>query len=343
MAEASVISQFPTSSANLIFNNLEADTRLDSSLRVNLTLRGVTGLMLIPVSTGTTWLGALLLEAHQGQTFTGDQARLCRSVADQTALVVDSQTLFRRARESAEHEHALRDLAAALSSTLDPYHVLGLALDNIGRFLPCDAANILLIEEGVARPVAARGYGAQGVDETRLFSDVRLPVNDVSSLRQMAVTRQPLIIPDTGAYPDWVVSPETGWVRSYAAAPLAVGEEVLGFINLDSATPHAFTEAHTVLLQAITQQTAIAVKNAQLYQESRRRLDTAAAVSKITTGLQRSPSIDGVLENTVRTLQEILAGYDIAVRLTGEPQDVEMPGGGMELPGGDAEPPTGDQ
>jgi GAF domain-containing protein len=117
MGEAPVLSQFPGSDANLVFNDLEADSRLDSSLRVSLTLQGINALMLIPVSTGITWLGTLLLEAHQGQEFADAQARLCRNIADQMALIVASQRLLQQA-EQLYHESRRRAEAAGVVSQL---------------------------------------------------------------------------------------------------------------------------------------------------------------------------------------------------------------------------------
>ncbi len=312
---APIIAQFPGSRANLIFNDLEADSRLDSSVRVQLTLQGVNALMMIPVTTGTTWLGAALLEARQGQSFSGEQARLCRNIADQTALIIDSHLLLMRAQEAAERERVLRDLAAALSSTFDPDQILGLLLDHIGRLLPYDAASILIVEDGFAKPAATRGYAGQGADETALHA-LNIPIQQVVHLKQMADTKQPRVIEDTRSFPDWADTPETHWVRSCVSAPIYIEDEVIGFINLDGAMPRSFTPEHASLLQTFADQAAVAIKNALLYQESRRRAEAAAAVSRLTAQLQRAPSVDGVMQATVRALRETLGEYEVTVRLS---------------------------
>src|SRR6185436_16483624 len=110
------------------------------------------------------------LEGLNGQSFTSDQARLCRNIADQAALVVDSQLLLQRAQQGAEREYALRNTASALSSTLDPDVVLKIVLENLERVLPHDAANILIVdvEHGDARPMVTKGYAERGIDEDQL-------------------------------------------------------------------------------------------------------------------------------------------------------------------------------
>jgi GAF domain-containing protein len=307
-----------------MFNDIKTDRRLDDALRAELSGRGVNALMLIPLSTGMTWLGALLLEATSGQTFTGDQARLCRNIADQAALVVDSQLLLFRAQQAAEREHALRDTAAALSSTLDPDTLLGVVLDNLGRVLPHDAANLLIMDGDFARPRLIRGYAEQGIDED-IVMQFRVPIQYADNLRRMRDERQPFIIADTRTYPGWVDNEVTHWVRSYAGAPVFVGDTLLGFISLDSATPGLYTEEHSALLQTFADQAAIAIQNAQRYEETQRRIQHEQMVGEIAAELQHAHTIEAVLETAARSLQQTLGNYDVAVRLTGEPERQSLP------------------
>ncbi|PJF33018.1 MAG: histidine kinase, partial [Candidatus Thermofonsia Clade 1 bacterium] len=56
--------------------------------------------------------------------------------------------------------------------------------------------------------------------------------------------------------------------RSYLAAPLCIGESVIGFLHLDSFTPHFFTALHAERLSAFVDQAAIALDNARLHQKA---------------------------------------------------------------------------
>jgi GAF domain-containing protein len=339
--EAPVLSQFPLSRANLMFNDMKSDIRLDEALRSRYTDAGVNALMMIPVSTGMIWLGALLIEARQGQVFTNDQARLCRNVADQAALIIDSQLLLKRAQDAADREHALRDMAAALSSTLNREAIFDIVLDSIERGIPHDAANILILEGGVVRAAAIRGYARQGIDETALRG-LRIPVDQASNLRQMVETREPYVVKDTRTFPDWVDTPVTNWVRSYIGVPIYLEEEVIGFISLDSATPDYFDADTASYLQAFADQAAIALKNAQLYQESIRRAEAAADLAGLSERVQLAPNVEGVMETAVRTLQEILGEYDVRLRLAPQTEDTarRLLAGAAAEPEKDVEPGT---
>jgi 3',5'-cyclic-nucleotide phosphodiesterase len=63
-------------------------------------------------------------------------------------------------------------------------------------------------------------------------------------------------------------------IRSAMCAPLIVGDEVLGLIQVDSSSdPHAFQEADLELLSGVCAETAVALKNFQLYTDIERLLD----------------------------------------------------------------------
>jgi HD-GYP domain-containing protein (c-di-GMP phosphodiesterase class II) len=63
-------------------------------------------------------------------------------------------------------------------------------------------------------------------------------------------------------------------IRSVMCAPLIVGDEVLGLIQVDSSSdPRAFQDADLELLSGVCAETAVALKNFQLYSDIERLLD----------------------------------------------------------------------
>lgn len=176
-----------------------------------------------------------------------------------------------RNSEVAEREQrilaeALRDTAATLTSTLDLDLVMSRILDNVGRVLPHDRANIMLVEGDTARVAYWHHYP---VGYETFFSTFRLPLA-TQNLCHMMSTCSPFMIADTATYAGWVNVSETAAVRSYAAAPICIRGRVIGFLNLDSLQSGFFTMADTERLQIFADQAAIAIENAQLYTEIRR-------------------------------------------------------------------------
>ncbi len=172
------------------------------------------------------------------------------------------ETLEREQRVLAE---ALTETAATLNSTLHLDDVLQQILINVGRVVPHDAANIMLIENGSAHVVRCQGYAAWTTEELVVATHYR--INETSNLQQMWLTQQPLVLPEVDTLAGWIKEPPADWIQSYVGAPIAMADQVVGFINLDSATPNFFAPHHADRLRAFTNQAAIAIENAQLYQE----------------------------------------------------------------------------
>ncbi len=317
---APVLGQFPFSRASLIFNDLSDDKRLSEETRSGLQSQGIYNLMMIPITTGATWIGALVFETQSGMPFSSDQARVCRNVADQAALVIGSQILLARAQQAAVREHALVNTSSVLSSSLNPDYLLNSVLDNLDEVIPHDAANIMVIEEGEAKALVMRGYAAQGIDEAKLL-ELRIPPDAVDNLRTMRDQRKTVVISDTANYEDWVETPETAWVKSYIGAPIFIEDHLIGFLNLDSATPGFFTQQDATLLQAFADQFGLAYQNAQLFQKSRLRAQREQILGDIAGRLQTASTMGDVLETAARSIQAVLGDYDVSLHLA--PSDAE--------------------
>lgn len=172
------------------------------------------------------------------------------------------QTIEREQRILAE---ALIDISTALTTTLDLSEVLERILANIGKVVPHDMANIMLIEDGSVRLVGSRGY------ETRPdIDDGTLLFRSVNALRWMAETGRSLIVSDTQTYPRWSDALQATGLFSYAGSPIQLGGKVIGFLNLGSRTPGFFKPIHAQRLQAFAEQAGIAIQNAQLHEKARR-------------------------------------------------------------------------
>ena len=242
--------------------------------------------------------------------------------------------------EAAEHEQrtlaeALRDTAAAMVSSLDPDVVLSRILDNLGKVVPHDAANIGLIDGRQVRIHSWRGYDGKIANQALHLS---MPL-EFTSFQQMQVSGQPILISDVEQDSDWVCTPETEWVKSYVGVPIRAHGEVVGFLNLDSDIPSFFNTDHVERLQAFADQAAIAIENAQLYDTIRKHAaELQTRVEQRTTELERERAqlqaiLDAMGEGVIYTENEQIRyvndqlldmiGYDLA-SLQGSAQNVLM-------------------
>jgi len=187
--------------------------------------------------------------------------------ANQAALALANARLFQAEQEQRDLAETLRDIGATLAATLDAEAVLERLLDQIGSVVPNEMAMIMRVESGLVRCAKCRGS-----PEHEAYSQLReltLPLTQVRHLREMFETRQPVVIPDVQTYSDWAQFPGTDWIRSYVSAPIRIKGQVIGFLGLASSTVGFYTAAHAARLQALADQTAIALENARLHQAER--------------------------------------------------------------------------
>lgn len=170
--------------------------------------------------------------------------------------------------------NALRDTAAALSSTLDLNEVMERIIQYVTVVVPAEVANIMLVENGTATIYTHWGYDRLGIDVEPTRGNWE--VDETPSMLWMVQQRQPLLIGDIHTHPGWQAR-HNNPIHAYLGAPIIVEEHVIGFINLSHRVPDSFTAAHATNLQAFANQASIAIQNAQLHAAIRRHAESLEA------------------------------------------------------------------
>ncbi len=272
--------------------------------------------ILVPLSAAGQLIGVLTVDKPTPNSFTNTDLVVLSTLADQAAVAIDNARLFEAERDQRALAEALRDLSASLGRTLNVHDVLDRMLTEVGRVVPHDAANIMLIEEpGMAQVVRSRGYDRIEPGLSAAVMSLRFPVRDTLNLRQVAETGRPLIISDTYEYNGWIKTAQTAWVRSYLCGPLRIRDQVVGFFNLDSAEQGFFTTAHAERLMAFAAQAAVAVENARLYEETRHRLQDQSLLYEAGQAISSTLEFNQVLETMSQQLVRATNAQIILIQL----------------------------
>lgn len=292
----------------------------------------------VPLKIGDRVIGVInVTDDKNPGPFSQDDIRLVSMFADQAAIAVENVHLYeaaqdelveRKRAEEAERSQrvlteALRDTAAVLNSTLDIDEVLDRILSNVRRVVEYDHITIMLIETGVAHIVRALGYAEGRMEEA--IRALKLTVSDTPNLLRMAETGQPLAIPDTNEYDGWIHLPETLWMRSYAAAPILVEGQTVGYINLDSETPGFFNSAHAKRLKAFADQAAVALKNARLFEDLERYAHHMVQLNEITRSAVSAPDLQSMLQTLADRLGEMFTADHAHITLWDEENKLTIP------------------
>jgi signal transduction histidine kinase len=194
----------------------------------------------------------------------------------------------------------LNAISASVNESLDLYKTLDRILDETLALLDLEVGEIRLLDEESNELVIRtdRGLSAEYVHQAnRQKVADKLPERSVS-------TDEPVIEEDLLANSQHQLARQEG-LRAMAIFPLRAKEKLLGTLCLATRRgPRAFTRNERDLLQAISDQAAVAIENASLYDETSRRIDeieTLFAVGQaITSRLERNAVLQLIADEARR-------------------------------------------
>lgn len=171
--------------------------------------------------------------------------------------------------EHFEHEQrilaeALRDTAAALSSSLDVDEVLNLILSQVERVVPHYFAAVSFISDNQVQ--TARQRSADGNPPPQIAAPC--PIDSVPYLAQMVRSQQPITLDNTRHPNRWKFPRLSRALRAYLGAPIIREGTVIGFIELYSHRGETYTSSHVQRLRIFADQAAIAINNARLHEQA---------------------------------------------------------------------------
>ncbi|NDJ79129.1 MAG: PAS domain S-box protein [Chloroflexi bacterium] len=285
------------------------DTHADISRQDQPEVQWIRAYICAPITVEDRLLGMINLDSATPHAFSDDDAGRLLAFADQAGIAIRNARLYVAEREQRALSEALRDTAAAVTSTLDQNEVMERILTNIGHIIPHTAANIMLIgDDGVGRLVRGRRYEEYGLESGLEHRPIDLG-NDVL-LAQILDADPGYVVDDMRTAPHWIADPRREWIRSLVSSPMRFEGEVFGLITLESNQPGAFNYQDAERLQGFANQAAIAIHNARLYDELEQRVAARttdlsvrnAVAETLSTSLDTGEMLNGVIHTTVQQL-----------------------------------------
>ena len=263
-------------------------------------MENIRAVLATPMLDGDQVKGGIVLWMRQPYYFPSRQISLLQAIAQQCVSAVETARLLNAERKQRILAEALRDAATALNSTTDQEEILDRILQDIGRVVPHDAANVMLLEGEQVRAVRQHGYAE--LRHRGMMASVSLPLRDFPGLVKMKESHRPLVISDTQTDPHWRRLPGREWVRSYLGAPIRTQNQLIGFVNLDSAETGFFSETNAENLLAFANQAAIAIENARLLEQTTQRAERLVLLNRIARAANTTLELDDLLANVHREM-----------------------------------------
>jgi len=188
---------------------------------------------------------------------------------EQERYAAQNARLFQEEQRQRKIAEGLRQTMLAISQSLDYNEIMTEILVQIRRLISYDSAGFFLQDGDDLRLSNGMGFDYDVIDN-------RIPLDSRNRTVQAFKHGRTEVIPDVRVDPHWHPFSTREKVHSAVAAPLVVGQEVIGVLTVDRVEPQSFTDEDVQILQVFANQAAIAFKNAQLH----RQTQTAAALEE---------------------------------------------------------------
>ncbi len=263
--------------------------------------------MVTPIRAGEKSLGIIILENFEmSNAFNQEDQALIESLARQTALTLENVRLFQAAEERATQLQALSNVAATITSHLEPEILIDSLLDSLAPVVPYNTGTIWMRKEEVLTIQAARGF-----DNSEDLINISTSVEDSRLFSEMIQTSRSLSVDDVRT-DDRFPGTETEHL-SWLGVPLLTKGEVVGVIALEKSEAGFYTFESVQAATTFANQAAIALENATLYQQSLQRTEELdkrtqrlALLNRFSNQISSSLETNTLIQVTIEELQQAI-------------------------------------
>jgi NtrC-family two-component system sensor histidine kinase KinB len=226
----------------------------------------VRSLLIIPLVAQDRVIGALAF-ATLGQIrhFDDQEISVARLMASQLAAAITSFRMIEEASRREAELATLNDIAAAVTSSLDPREIYHLVMEKINQFFRVDAGSLLMLDDETGELVFVMTL-EEGQEK---LVGLRVPAG-AGIVGDVARTQQYAIVHDAESDPRFyrAVSDGIGYnVHSILCVPIVVKGRTIGVIELLNKRTGHFTEEEAIRLTRMAATIGIAIENARLFQQ----------------------------------------------------------------------------
>jgi GAF domain-containing protein/CheY-like chemotaxis protein len=286
----------------VLFDRAAQDAMVERGDVVSLGVTAVDWLA-APLRSEDRTLGVVVTQSYREDRAHGpEDLDLLSFVAQHIATALTRARAIEETRQRNQELALVNEIGAAVSQQLDFAAIIDLIGDRIRDIF--DAEPVIALHDPATDTITFPYFLEQGQ---------RLEVDPVplgpGLTSQIIRTGQSLRFNTSaesaagGALRIGLPEDEAPLKESWLGAPIVAGGKVLGVVNLDRASPYAFTDADERLLSTLASSMGVALDNARLFDETKRLLDLTeqrnaelAVVNEIGAALAQQLDFDAIIE-----------------------------------------------
>jgi signal transduction histidine kinase len=191
-----------------------------------------------------------------------DELNFLMTFANQIAVSIHNATLFRENEKKLQTLTALYDITSTINLSLDLDKIINLIVVKIIKLLKVNICTILILNEEKDKLIRTTSYGIPEDNGITKEFDVRdscfsEPIRNLETSYFRDISCED--------FPEKDILSGLG-VKSMLSVPLFIENTPIGIINIYSRRVRSFTDEEIDLLNALSNQAAIAIENSRLYE-----------------------------------------------------------------------------
>lgn len=271
----------------------------------------------IPLLTQGKLIGVLNLDSRTPGFFKNEHAALAQTFANQVANSLENLRLFENEQQRRRVAETLSQATSSLANILDLNQLLDSILDWLNKVIPYDSASIMLNEEKTLKLVAQRNLP----NSFHIGDEIHV----TAKWNQISSEKDVLLIFDAQEDDLFEKWPGSEYIHGWMTMAMYSQNSLIGFLNLDSRTPGAFTEEHATIARTFTNQVATAIEKARLNNETRQRLEELEMVSRVSYQLRAARETKDMLPILLDEIKSSIGTEEAAIWLFDPKKNILVP------------------
>jgi len=251
----------------------------------------------VPIMRGDEVIGVLDIRHLERGGFDQEDVRAMEMLADQLAVAVENSRLYGETRRRVAELTAVQETSLRVVSSLNISAVLDTVARNALELVGADDVHIFLQD----------GEDGNLVFGTAAWRDASLSIGrekqpDHFTWAVLESSRS-LVVNHAREHPYFSQAQESG-VEAVAGFPLLGTDGVVGVMNVVYLRPHVFSEDELRVLGLLASQAAVAISNANLYEETRRRLEELTVLHEVALAATSTMALEEIAARVTTVVKE---------------------------------------
>ncbi|MBN1428386.1 MAG: GAF domain-containing protein [Anaerolineae bacterium] len=273
----------------------------------------------VPLKIGDRIIGSLLGCYTQAHHIPRSEIEMMETLAGQIAAAVENARLFEATRARSRELETLYRASSAISSSLSLKHVLKTLSANLIETLGISGcATWLADEDGASLRAELKVIAGRKGPRERSFKPLVLIIEDIPLVARAIEQHDVCLLryddPALGISEHLLLDHSS--VKDGLALPLLVGNRLVGLMVMPTfAEAGGFTPQQARLAESLTNQAAVAIENARLFERTdvalAHRLNEIAAIEQVAQRMTSQLEMRGVIKQVVKAAVEA-TGADYA-------------------------------